>query len=252
MNTVETPRPLEGRVALVTGASRGIGQATALELAGMGATVVGTATTEQGVDHVAELLDPFDGVPLQLDLRERESFEDRLTAVTKITGSPITVLANVAGIRRDNLASRMTDEELFEVINTNLTGTMALTNLVFGGMQRARHGRIISIGSVVGSTGNALQSNYAAAKAGLIGATKTWAREGGKRGVTANVIEPGFVLTDMTRTLSESVQEGIIGMSVTGRAVEAVEVASLVGYLASDSARSITGQVLRVDGGMVI
>lgn len=209
---------LQGKVALVTGASRGIGQAIALELGRMGATVIGTATSESGAQKISEYLkdNGIQGSGMVLDVSNDESVTAVVEAIQKESGAPAIVVNN-AGITRDNLLMRMKDDEWFDVVNTNLNSLYRLSKAVLRGMTKARWGRIINIGSVVGAMGNAGQTNYAAAKAGLEGFTRALAREVGSRAITVNAVAPGFIDTDMTRELPEAQREALLGQIPLGR-----------------------------------
>ena len=232
---------LEGKVALVTGASRGIGRAIALELAKQGAKVTGTATSEEGAKRISEA-----GVAGKvLDVKNAAQCD----ALVKELGE-IHILVNNAGITRDNLALRMKDAEWDEVMETNLKPVFRLSRAVMRGMMKARWGRIINITSVVGATGNAGQANYATAKAGLVGMTKSLARELGSRNITVNCVAPGFIDTDMTRALSEEQKSALLGQIPLGRLGRPEDIAAAVAYLASPAAAYITGTVLHVNGGM--
>jgi 3-oxoacyl-[acyl-carrier protein] reductase len=227
---------LDGKLALVTGASRGIGHAIAEALARHGAKVIGTATTEEGAKRI-------DG--RVLDVRNAEQCD----ALVKEIGD-IAILVNNAGITRDNLALRMKDAEFDEVIETNLRAVFRLSRAVMRGMMKARWGRIINVTSVVGAAGNAGQANYAAAKAGVVGMTKSLARELGSRNITVNCVAPGFIDTDMTRALPEESRNALLSQIPLGRLGSAQEVAAAVAYLASPAAGYVTGAVLHVNGGM--
>jgi 3-oxoacyl-[acyl-carrier protein] reductase len=227
---------LEGKVALVTGASRGIGHAIAAELAKQGAKVIGTATTEEGAQKINGRV---------LDVRNAEQCD----ALVKEIGD-IAILVNNAGITRDNLALRMKDAEWDEVMETNLRAVFRLSRAVMRGMMKARWGRIINVTSVVGAAGNAGQVNYAAAKAGVVGMTKSLARELGSRNITVNCVAPGFIDTDMTRALPEQSRDALLAQIPLGRLGSADEVAAAVAYLASPAAGYVTGSVLHVNGGM--
>ncbi|WP_028239990.1 3-oxoacyl-ACP reductase FabG [Stutzerimonas azotifigens] len=242
---------LQGKVALVTGASRGIGQAIALELGRQGAIVIGTATSEAGAQRIGETLanHGIQGQGLMLDVGSDDSVAAALEQIQQAHGQ-VAILVNNAGITRDNLMLRMKDEEWHDVINTNLTSLYRLTKAVLRGMTKARWGRIISIGSVVGAMGNAGQVNYAAAKAGLEGFGRALAREVGSRGITVNAVAPGFIDTDMTRELPEAQREALLGQIPLGRLGQAEEIARVVGFLASDGAAYVTGATVPVNGGM--
>lgn len=244
-------RSLAGEIALVTGASRGIGRAIALLLAQRGATVVGTATTEAGAQGISQWLRDagLKGRGLVLNVANAESVEAALKDIEGSEGSP-SILVNNAGITRDNLLMRMKADEWDETVNTNLGSVYRLSKAVLRGMMKARRGRIISIASVVGVMGNAGQTNYAAAKAGIIGFTKSLAREIGSRGITVNVVAPGFIATDMTAQLSAEQQQGLIQQIALGRLGSAEDIASAVAFLASPQAGYITGETLHVNGGM--
>ena len=233
---------LQGKLALVTGASRGIGRAIAAELAKQGATVIGTATSEEGAARIP-------GIGRVLDVRDAAACDALIEAVQKESGD-ILILVNNAAVTRDNLALRMKDAEWDEVIDTNLKAVFRLSRAVMRGMMKARWGRIINITSVVGAAGNAGQANYAAAKAGVVGMTKSLARELGGRGITANCVAPGFIDTDMTRALSEAQRAALLGQIPLGRLGAPEDVASAVAYLASPAAAYVTGCVLHVNGGM--
>lgn len=242
---------LQGKVALVTGASRGIGRAIALELGSHGAVVIGTATTERGAEQIAEYLKAagVEGAGLCLNVADDASVADTLKHVQEHLGQPL-ILVNNAGITRDNLIMRMKDDEWFDVINTNLNSLYRMSKAVLRGMTKARWGRIISIGSVVGAMGNAGQCNYAAAKAGLEGFTRALAREVGSRAITVNAVAPGFIDTDMTKELSDVQREAMLGQIPLGRLGEAEEIAKVVAFLASDGAAYVTGATIPVNGGM--
>ena len=238
---------LEGKVALVTGASRGIGRAIALELAKQRATVVGTATSENGARSISEA-----GLTGRvLDVREAAQCDALLGAIQKEFGD-IAVLVNNAGVTRDNLALRMKDAEWDEVMETNLKPVFRLSRAVMRGMMKARWGRIINITSVVGASGNPGQANYAAAKAGVVGMSKSLARELGSRNITVNCVAPGFIDTDMTRALSEEQKNALLARIPLGRLGQPEDIAAAVAYLASPAAGYITGAVLHVNGGMYL
>jgi 3-oxoacyl-[acyl-carrier protein] reductase len=242
---------LENEIALVTGASRGIGRAIALELGRCGAVVIGTATTETGAQRIGEVLQEngIHGGGMVLDVADPGSVAALMGAIEGSYGSP-SVLVNNAGITRDNLLMRMKDEEWDAIIQTNLSSVYRLSKACLRGMMKARKGRIINIASVVGLMGNAGQSNYAAAKAGIIGFAKSLAREIGSRGITVNTVAPGFIDTDMTRTLSEEQRQGLLAQIPLQRLGSPEEVAAAVAFLASPAAAYITGETLHVNGGM--
>jgi len=247
----ENTMNLQGKVALVTGASRGIGQAVALELGRQGAIVIGTATSPVGAERIAETLreNGIEGAGLVLDVTCDESVATTLEHIQQHLGQP-AILVNNAGITRDNLMLRMKDDEWNDVIDTNLNSLYRLTKGVLRGMTKARWGRIISIGSVVGAMGNAGQVNYAAAKAGLEGFSRALAREVGSRGITVNSVAPGFIDTDMTRELPEAQRDALLGQIPLGRLGQAEEIAKVVAFLASDGAAYVTGATVPVNGGM--
>jgi 3-oxoacyl-[acyl-carrier protein] reductase len=239
---------LAGQVALVTGASRGIGRAIAMELAARGARVVGTATSEAGAAAIHEALAP-NGKGVVLDVRDAAACDATIDAVQKEFGS-LGILVNNAGITQDNLAMRMRDEDWSAVIDTNLSAVFRLARGVLRGMVKARAGRIVNITSVVGSSGNAGQANYAAAKAGVAGMTRALAREVGSRGITVNCVAPGFIETDMTRALDQKQTATLLGQIPLGRLGKPEDVAHAVAYLASPGAGYVTGTELHVNGGM--
>ena len=235
---------LEGKVALVTGASRGIGHAIAAELAKQGARVIGTATSEAGAKKVP-------GTGRVLDVKDAAQCDGLIAAVQKEFGD-VLILVNNAGITRDNLALRMKDEEWDEVMATNLRGAFRLSRAVMRGMMKARWGRIINITSVVGASGNPGQANYAAAKAGVVGMSKSLAREIGSRNITVNCVAPGFIDTDMTRALTDEQRKALLKQIPLGRLGTPQDVAAAVAYLASEGGGYVTGAVLHVNGGMVM
>ena len=242
---------LNGQVALITGASRGIGKAIALELARMGATVIGTATTAEGAQRISEYLvaEGGKGEGRVLEVREQAQIDELVSAVEK-NHAPIGILVNNAGITRDNLSMRMKDDEWDAVIDTNLKAVFRLSKAVMRGMMKARQGRIINITSVVGHSGNPGQANYAAAKAGVAGMTRTLARELGARGITVNCVAPGFIDTDMTKVLDDKQKEMLSSSVPLGRLGQPEDVAAAVGFLASPRAAYVTGTTLHVNGGM--
>ena len=240
---------LQGEVALVTGASRGIGAAIADTLARAGAKVVGTATSEAGAAAIGERMAALGGVGRVLDVSSSASVDALVDSVTKEFG-PIGILVNNAGITRDNLLMRMKDEDWDAILNTNLTSVYRTSKAVMRGMMKARKGRIISIASVIGVMGNAGQANYAAAKAGIIGFSKSLAKEIGSRGVTVNVVAPGFIDTDMTKALPEENKKAMMEAIALGRFGAPEDIANAVLFLASPLAGYITGETLHVNGGM--
>ncbi len=239
---------LEGKIALVTGASRGIGRAIAELLVERGATVIGTATSESGAAAISEYLGE-NGKGLALNVTDVESIEATLKTINDEFGA-IDILVNNAGIARDNLLMRMKDDEWNDIINTNLTPIYRMSKAVLRGMMKKRAGRIINVGSVVGTMGNAGQTNYAAAKAGVIGFTKSMAREVASRGVTVNTVAPGFIETDMTKALNDDQRAATLANVPAGRLGDPREIASAVVFLASPEAAYITGETLHVNGGM--
>lgn len=239
---------LEGKIALVTGASRGIGRAIAELLVERGATVIGTATSESGAAAISEYLGE-NGKGLALNVTDVESIEATLKTINDEFGA-IDILVNNAGITRDNLLMRMKDDEWNDIINTNLTPIYRMSKAVLRGMMKKRAGRIINVGSVVGTMGNSGQTNYAAAKAGVIGFTKSMAREVASRGVTVNTVAPGFIETDMTKALNDDQRAATLANVPAGRLGDPREIASAVVFLASPEAAYITGETLHVNGGM--
>ena len=244
---------LQGKVALVTGASRGIGKAIAQQLATQGAIVVGTATTEAGAQAISAYLQAINaqGVGMALDVTQANSIDGFLAAIQSQFGAPV-ILVNNAGITKDGLLLRMKDDDWDAVINTNLTAIFRLSKACLKGMSKARWGRIINISSVVGQMGNAGQTNYAAAKAGLEGFTRALAKEMGGRGITANCIAPGFIETDMTHALSETQQATMLANIPANRLGQPNDIAHAVVFLASDQAAYINGVTLPVNGGMYV
>jgi 3-oxoacyl-[acyl-carrier protein] reductase len=236
---------LEGKLALVTGASRGIGRAIAVELAKQGAKVVGTATSDSGASAISEA----GLLGRTLNVRDTDQCDALMQAIQKEIGD-IAILVNNAGITRDNLALRMKDADFDDVIDTNLRAVFRLSRAVMRGMMKARWGRIINITSVVGASGNPGQANYAAAKAGVVGMTKSLAAELGSRNITVNCVAPGFIDTDMTRALAEEHKKALLEHIPLGRLGTPEDVASAVAYLASPQAGYVTGAVLHVNGGM--
>jgi 3-oxoacyl-[acyl-carrier protein] reductase len=244
-------KTLEGKIALVTGASRGIGQAIALKLAQNGAFVFGTATTEQGAASIDALFDKeqLNGKGLVLDVTNAEQIDQVMDYFSDNTQNP-SILVNNAGITSDNLLLRMDDEEWYKVIETNLNSVFRMSKACVKPMFRARWGRIITVGSVVGSSGNSGQVNYTAAKAGIVGFSKSLAQEIGSRGITVNVVAPGFIDTDMTTALPDMVKEEMLKRIPMRKLGQAEDVAEAVAFLASDSAKYITGETIHVNGGM--
>ncbi|MGB0845737.1 MAG: 3-oxoacyl-ACP reductase FabG [Thiolinea sp.] len=242
---------LAGELVLVTGASRGIGRAIAETLGGQGATVIGTATSETGADSISEYLGAAGvaGQGMVLDVADPDSIAMLLKAVNDSYGV-VSVLVNNAGITRDNLLMRMKDDEWDSIINTNLNSVFRMSKACLRGMMKAKKGRIISISSVVGTTGNPGQTNYAAAKAGLVGFSKSLAREIGSRGVTVNVVAPGFIDTDMTQALSEAQRAPMLNNIPLGRLGLPEEIAGAVLFLASGLGTYVTGETIHVNGGM--
>ncbi|WP_373507243.1 3-oxoacyl-ACP reductase FabG [Thiocapsa sp.] len=242
---------LKGEIALVTGASRGIGRSIAMALAEQGAAVAGTATTEAGARAIEQaLLDAgHQGLGIMLDVSDGASVETAIAQITERLGAP-GILVNNAGITRDNLLMRMKDEEWDSVIETNLSSLYRVSKACLRPMTKARKGRIINIASVVGAMGNAGQTNYAAAKAGMMGFTKALAREVGSRSITVNCVAPGFIDTDMTRALPDAQRQALLGNIPLGRLGQPEEIAGAVVFLASPAAAYITGETLHVNGGM--
>ena len=236
------------QIALITGASRGIGRAIAERLADDGFFVIGTATSDAGAESISAYLGG-NGKGMKLDVADSESVATVIKTINDDFGAP-TVLVNNAGITRDNLLMRMKDDEWDDIINTNLTSVFRMSKAVLRGMMKVKTGRIINISSVVGSTGNAGQANYAAAKAGMIGFTKSMAKEVGSRNITVNTVAPGFIDTDMTRELNDDVKNALLSSIPLSRLGEAKEIAHAVAFLASAGASYITGETLHVNGGM--
>ena len=236
------------QIALVTGASRGIGRAIAERLVADGFFVVGTATSDSGAEAISGFL-AENGKGMTLNVADAESIATFIKTVNDDIGTPI-VLVNNAGITRDNLLMRMKDEEWDDIINTNLTSVFRMSKAVLRGMMKAKTGRIINISSVVGSTGNAGQANYATAKAGMVGFSKSMAKEVGSRNITINTVAPGFIDTDMTRELNDDIKNTLLAGIPLARLGEAKEIAHTVSFLASEGAAYITGETIHVNGGM--
>ena len=239
---------MQGKIALVTGATRGIGRAVAEELVSKGAFVIGTATSEKGAESISAYLGEK-GRGLVLNVADQASIDAVLEYIKQEFGD-IDILVNNAGITRDNLLMRMKDEEWFDILQTNLSSVYHLSKAMLRTMMKKRFGRIINIGSVVGSMGNAGQTNYCAAKAGLIGFSKALAKEVASRGITVNVVAPGFIATDMTEVLSEELKNNLLTQIPAGRLGEPKDIAKAVAFLASDDAAYINGTTLHVNGGM--
>lgn len=245
--TPDTANRIDDQVVLVTGASRGIGQATAAWLKALGGDVFGTATSQGGADRISQ--DLGDGRGLVLDVTEVDAIQDTIRTITERAGA-VTVLVNNAAITRDQLLMRLKDEDWDAVMNTNLRGLMQVTRACLRGMLKARSGRIVNVSSVVGYSGNPGQSNYAAAKAGVAGFTRSLAHEVGSRGITANVVAPGFIDTDMTRELDEGQRQRLTDGIPLGRLGSVEDVAAVIGFLAGPAGSYLTGQTLHVNGGM--
>lgn len=242
----------DARLALVTGASRGIGKAIADQLGKAGFVVAGTATSQAGADKITETFKDagFEGQGFVVDVSSTESIDALIASLKDVFAKTPEVLVNNAGITRDNLLMRMKDDEWEGILNTNLTSVYRLSKACLRGMMKARWGRIINIGSVVGTTGNAGQTNYSAAKAAVIGFSKSLAKEIGPRGITVNVVAPGFIDTDMTQVLEDSQKEILAKTIPLNRLGKPEEIAAAVSFLASDGADYITGETLHVNGGM--
>ncbi len=240
---------LQGEVVLVTGASRGIGAAIADTLAAQGAKVIGTATTETGAAAISERMASIGGIGKMLNVTDGAAVEALIDSISSEFGT-ISILVNNAGITRDQLLMRMKDDDWSAILDTNLSSVFRTSKAVMRSMMKARKGRIINIASVIGVTGNAGQSNYAAAKAGIIGFSKSLAKEVGSRGITVNVIAPGFIETDMTQSLPEAQKEIMMAQIALGRFGSPQDIADAVAFLASPAAAYITGQTLHVNGGM--
>lgn len=239
---------MDKNIALVTGASRGIGRAIAEQLAADEFFVIGTATSDKGAEAIAAYLVDA-GTGIKLNVADPDSIDTVIKTINDDFGTP-NVLVNNAGITRDNLLMRMKDDEWDEIIATNLSSVFRMSKAVLRGMMKAKTGRIINISSVVGATGNAGQANYAAAKAGIVGFSKSLAKEVGSRGITVNTVAPGFIDTDMTRELAEEHKQTLLSSIPLGRLGDAKEIAYAVSYLASERAAYITGETLHVNGGM--
>ncbi len=239
------------KVALVTGASRGIGWAIALQLGYDGFTVIGTATSQAGADNISTALTEIgaQGRGMVLDVTDAARVTEVVSTISNEVGPPLALINN-AGVTRDNLLMRMKEEEWASIIDTNLTAVYRVSKACLRGMMKERWGRIVNIGSVVGSTGNPGQANYAAAKAGMLGFTKSLAKEVGSRGITVNTVAPGFIDTDMTRDLPDQQRQALLDVIPLGRLGEAREIAHAVSFLCSDKAAYITGETLHVNGGM--
>ncbi len=250
MGSTFSSTALEGEVALVTGATRGIGAAIARALAASGAIVIGTATSAPGAEAISNTLGNS-GRGIVLNISDEESVAAAIKDVQANEGSP-TIVVNNAGITRDNLLMRMKTEEWDDVLSTNLSGVYRVSKACVRGMMKARKGRIINIASVIGVMGNAGQSNYAAAKAGIIGFSKSLAREIGSRNITVNVVAPGFIDTDMTRVLSEEQRDSMLAQVPLGRLGEGDDIASAVLFLASAAGSYVTGETVHVNGGMLM
>jgi 3-oxoacyl-[acyl-carrier protein] reductase len=242
-------KELEGEIALVTGASRGIGKAIAEQLASMGATVIGTATSEGGADNITAYLSAVGGKGMCLNVTDTDSIAAVMKAVNDEFGA-VSILVNNAGITKDNLLMMMKEDQWNDIINTNLTSIYRLSKAVVRSMMKAKKGRIINIASVVGLTGNPGQTNYAATKAGMLGFSKSLAREIGSRNITVNCVAPGFIDTDMTRELAEEQRKALIGQIPLNRLGDPADIAAAVGFLASPAAAYITGETINVNGGM--
>lgn len=239
---------MQNKIALVTGATRGIGRAIAEELVSKGAFIIGTATSEKGAEAISAYLGEK-GKGLVLNVTDKASIETTLEQIKNDFGD-IDILVNNAGITRDNLLMRMKDDEWFDIMQTNLSSVYHLSKAMLRSMMKKRFGRIINIGSVVGSTGNPGQTNYCAVKAGVIGFSKALAKEVASRGITVNVVAPGFIATDMTDVLTDEQKAGILANVPAGHLGEAKDIAKAVAFLASDDASYITGTTLHVNGGL--
>lgn len=250
MSEEATGSGIGGQVALVTGASRGIGAAIVAALAAAGAVVIGTATSEGGADNISAALSGK-GRGIVLDIADDDSVQAAIKEIQGNEGAP-TIVVNNAGITRDNLLMRMKSSEWDDVLSTNLSGAFRVSKAVLRGMMKAKHGRIINIASVIGVTGNAGQANYAAAKAGMIGFSKSLALEIGSRNITVNVVAPGFIDTDMTRVLPEAQREALLKQIPLSRLGAPEDIAAAVIFLASEAGAYITGETLHVNGGMLM
>jgi 3-oxoacyl-[acyl-carrier protein] reductase len=250
MSSLFTSDVLAGEIALVTGASRGIGAAIAAALAAAGATVIGTATSQGGADGISATLGSS-GRGAVLNIADEESVQILIKDIQANEGAPL-ILVNNAGITRDNLLIRMKAEEWDDVLETNLTGTFRVSKACLRGMMKAKRGRMINIASVIGVTGNAGQANYAASKAGLIGFSKSLAREIGSRNITVNVVAPGFIDTDMTKDLPEEQKTAMLSNIPLSRLGESQDIANAVLFLASSAGAYVTGETLHVNGGMLM
>ncbi|CTP88512.1 3-oxoacyl-ACP reductase FabG [Xanthomonas graminis] len=242
-------KPLQGEIALVTGASRGIGAAIADTLAAQGATVIGTATSASGAQAIGARLAAHGGHGRALDVTDPAAVEALIEAIGKEFGA-VSILVNNAGITRDNLLMRMKEEDWQAIIDTNLTSVFRTSKAVLRGMMKARKGRIVNIASVVGVTGNPGQANYAAAKAGIIAFSKSMAKEIGSRGITVNVVAPGFIDTDMTKALPEAQRTALLEQIALGQLGQPADIANAVAFLVGPGAGYITGETLHVNGGM--
>jgi len=242
-------KELEGEIALVTGASRGIGKAIAEKLAALGATVIGTATSDSGADNITAYLSPYGGKGLCLNVTDADSIAAVMKSINDEYGA-VSILVNNAGITKDNLLMMMKEDQWQDIIETNLTSVYRLSKAVLRSMMKAKKGRIINIASVVGLTGNPGQTNYSATKAGMLGFTKSLAREIGSRNITVNCVAPGFIDTDMTRELPEEQRQALIKQIPLNRLGDPADIAAAVAFLASPSAAYITGETINVNGGM--
>jgi 3-oxoacyl-[acyl-carrier protein] reductase len=242
-------KELDGEIALVTGASRGIGKAIAEQLASQGATVIGTATSDSGADNISAYLSEFGGRGMCLNVTDADSIAAVIKAITAEYGD-VSILVNNAGITKDNLLMMMKEDQWNDIIDTNLTSIYRLSKAVIRKMMKARKGRIINIASVVGMTGNPGQTNYSATKAGMLGFTKSLAREIGSRNITVNCVAPGFIDTDMTKELPEEQREALIKQIPLNRLGDPADIAAAVSFLAAPTAAYITGETINVNGGM--